>query len=689
MLLGCAAAACKPETDEADARGPDVATDVAIDAALPSTDAVDALTDLDASTPPAKDAHVGSDTGATAPSCDAAVRLMEGVPLRDQSTPLVGSPSAVCRPSDAPQRFYVLTIPVGRRATITVTPHDGWRAVVRVMASCDATDCLTDSESGAPGMPVTLGVDNPQDVALDKIVTVSGLSSSMPGDFDIVFTLGPVSMDADASTDGGGAMDAASTTDGGAMDAASTTDGSEAADVGAMMDAGISSNATCAAARPLSPESPALAQDPMQGGDVVTACRSDVEGRALFYAIRIPAHNAVRVTLRKARSPSWSFVMQLLDGCGTMTCLQERHGYPPDELFTDFVYTNTLDTPRDVILAVSPWGAMETTSPFDLSVSFTPPAANAACDHATPVTDGSVLTGEDTALAYDNNRTCDAGFIGRVLYYTATVPAGYTLAAVNGVGNTVLPIFVFSGCDAAACLASGRGSVFYRNDGTAARDVVVGVGGYGGTTTVRVAIRPSAYRETTMAASCDDMSSATVVPGLDGAFLDGPITALPFPMQFFGTPVTHYSISTPGVIQVYATSTGTPDVGAHIAIPSVEPPNGLIAPFWDELYSNAGASDVRVRLVDGTSRHLTVQWTDWGLSSEGHHLTFQAKLFESDSAIEFHYCAMVPGPEDNRATGSTATIGLETLDGMFGYEHSFDRAGAVSNASAIRLAPIP
>jgi hypothetical protein len=115
------------------------------------------------------------------------IRLTEGMPLLDQSTPDTGVGSMACRPSDAPQRFFALTIPPERRAVITATPtgSPAWRLVLRVLASCSATECLRDDESATPGGAVTLRVDNFETVALEKILTVSGLAAGEGGSFDL------------------------------------------------------------------------------------------------------------------------------------------------------------------------------------------------------------------------------------------------------------------------------------------------------------------------------------------------------------------------------------------------------------------------------------------------------------------------------------------------------------------------
>jgi len=68
-------------------------------------------------------------------------------------------------------------------------------------------------------------------------------------------------------------------------------------------------------------------------------------------------------------------------------------------------------------------------------------------------------------------------------------------------------------------------------------------------------------------------------------------------------------------------------------------------------------------------------------------LTFQAKLFETTGVIELHYCTLTPGMNAGFATGSSATIGVESPDGRSGRMHSHERAMSISTTSAIRFSP--
>ena len=62
------------------------------------------------------------------------------------------------------------------------------------------------------------------------------------------------------------------------------------------------------------------------------------------------------------------------------------------------------------------------------------------------------------------------------------------------------------------------------------------------------------------------------------------VMALPFPFLFFGSSVTHFSANSNGLMQVHASDMGVPsDTFDNSVIPLDTDPNGLIAPFWDDL----------------------------------------------------------------------------------------------------------
>lgn len=193
------------------------------------------------------------------------------------------------------------------------------------------------------------------------------------------------------------------------------------------------------------------------------------------------------------------------------------------------------------------------------------------------------------------------------------------------------------------------------------------------------------YAKTSIMASCDDPSGN--VDGALGDDVSSSKVALPFAFQFFGTAVTQYSMASNGFAELWASSSGgTSSKPDNVALPAASEPNGIVAPFWDDLvvvFSNARAG------VFGTApnRRFVMSWGHWSIKGEmGARLTIQAKLFETTHVIEFHYCTLEPA-SNARATGSSATIGLENLGGTVAVQHSFNTANAVTSGSALRFTP--
>jgi hypothetical protein len=108
--------------------------------------------------------------------------------LADQHTPVTGESSSPCGASDAPQRFYAITLPAHSRATVYAVPSSSscpWPIVMRAVSACDASACMAESRSIVDGEPVALLVDNDDDVEVVRVVSVSGTSASEGGAFDI------------------------------------------------------------------------------------------------------------------------------------------------------------------------------------------------------------------------------------------------------------------------------------------------------------------------------------------------------------------------------------------------------------------------------------------------------------------------------------------------------------------------
>lgn len=165
---------------------------------------------------------------------------------------------------------------------------------------------------------------------------------------------------------------------------------------------------------------------------------------------------------------------------------------------------------------------------------------------------------------------------------------------------------------------------------------------------------------------------------------DGGLTGVPmgFNFDYFGATFNTLSITSNGYLGFTAliSSQNTP-------LPSAQQPNGVIAPFWDNLNPALNpASKVYYQTI-GTSpnRQFIAAWVNVPHALDaGSRLTFEAVLFEGSGEIQFHYLSMldgVGGSGSGLVSGSSATIGIEKADGTKGSEVSYNRSGAVTSGS--------
>lgn len=198
-----------------------------------------------------------------------------------------------------------------------------------------------------------------------------------------------------------------------------------------------------------------------------------------------------------------------------------------------------------------------------------------------------------------------------------------------------------------------------------------------------------AYTVAPIAAACVGMTGSTSPIAMLGDDLASPVVALPFAFTYFGEAATHYAVTTNGNLQLFPAASGMVSTAfTNSALPSATPPNGLVAPFWDDLVPMPTPATPTLReRVTGTApnRRLVVEWEEWmPIGSPGDSLRFQIWLREGSNQIEFHYCSLTGGP---RSGGSSATIGLENMSGTGAAQVSFDTVGAVATGDGYRFTP--
>lgn len=415
-------------------------------------------------------------------------------------------------------------------------------------------------------------------------------------------------------------------------------------------------------------------------------------------------------------------------GAAAVTCLsavdQAVSGAAQVEtLFVD--NTTAMAKPVLIIvdsLATSPMGTFS----LDFTTGGIPPGESCASPSALTLVDGGVtLTAEPLAgfasdFVNDFATTMGCAFgSGADRVYTVPVAGGQRLAAsAASLGDLGLSVVSSAAtCAARPLVCSTRAdnggsstmtpvteNIRYDNTTGAAQNVMLVVDSFGAPQSfdlsVRVgAIPPPAYAASMMSGACDSFAGVTPTPLLTDATtpvladdVASSLSALPFVFSYFGTPVTHYAVSSNGFLQVFTSATGmAASSAANAPMPTPATPNGVIAPFWDDL-TLTGTSSAVVSNVFGTgsTRHLTVQWEQMMLFNvPGSSITVQARLYETTNVIELHACALTPGSnmaDMDRERGLGATLGVESLDGLDGVQHSHNQAN-VTAGQVIRYTP--
>lgn len=171
---------------------------------------------------------------------------------------------------------------------------------------------------------------------------------------------------------------------------------------------------------------------------------------------------------------------------------------------------------------------------------------------------------------------------------------------------------------------------------------------------------------------------------------EGVLIELGFPFQLYGQTFTQVAVTTNGYLTF-----GSAVNPLEEEIPSTFPPDAVLAPFWDDLdpRSNPNAQVLVERQGVAGQKILTVQWSDYPLKADpAARLTFQVVLFEGTNQVLFHYGDLVNGDGTRgtgRASGSSASIGVEAGDGQRGIQVAFRREGALRPFAAFAFSSVP
>jgi hypothetical protein len=316
-----------------------------------------------------------------------------------------------------------------------------------------------------------------------------------------------------------------------------------------------------------------------------------------------------------------------------------------------------------------------------------------------------------------NCRGSSTGTMAPDAVYQTTIPANTALTVtLNALFDSTLNVVAApqSNCGTGGgtgmvCLGgadviSGPEITTVTNSGTTPLDVFIIIDGWTTTEqggfdlqTSTAAVSPG-YTKTTIAAACRTLGAPTALLSSSTApvISDDAVsatTALPMPFTFFNQAVTHFSVNNNGLLQFFTSASGTgSNAYSNVSIPDPATPNGFATAFWDDLYP-AATTTIRYETSGATpNRVVTVEWFDAAPYAAGaagpERLTFQVQLYETSNVVEFHYCNLAANTGSmNTVTGAGASIGIESLAGNSGTQHSVNTALSISTANALRFTP--
>ena len=175
-----------------------------------------------------------------------------------------------------------------------------------------------------------------------------------------------------------------------------------------------------------------------------------------------------------------------------------------------------------------------------------------------------------------------------------------------------------------------------------------------------------------------DATGGTVLPlHVDAGFTT---VALPFSFTYYGQVHTQAFVSSNGFL-VLGSSSG-PAANFNGSIPSSALPNGVVAPFWDNLNPAAGGSIYSSVTGVAPNRALHLEWFDVPHAENvGGAATFEVSLYETTNEIRFRYLDTDFGNATLNA-GRSATSGVENHSGTAGTQYSQNQA-VLTNGKAI------
>ena len=154
---------------------------------------------------------------------------------------------------------------------------------------------------------------------------------------------------------------------------------------------------------------------------------------------------------------------------------------------------------------------------------------------------------------------------------------------------------------------------------------------------------------------------------------------LPFSFPYFASSHTQAFVSSNGFLTL-GSGTGA-NMANNVTIPTTTNPNGVVAPFWDDLNPKLGGGVYSLVTGSAPNRVFTVEWFNVPHFNNVGAGTFEASLYETSGLIRFRYLDTDFGNATFNA-GASATAGVESQNGTTGTKYSFNQA-VLTNGKAI------
>jgi hypothetical protein len=166
--------------------------------------------------------------------------------------------------------------------------------------------------------------------------------------------------------------------------------------------------------------------------------------------------------------------------------------------------------------------------------------------------------------------------------------------------------------------------------------------------------------------ACDDCAESVLFSG----FVD-----FPFDGVVFGS----VQVASNGFLSFSAANV---TAFTNVAIPTAANPNAVVAGFWDDLHPSA-AGNIKASVVGSSpDRRFVVEYENVAFFNATGSARFNIILHETTHRIQFIY-GTITHPTAGRASGNSATVGIENRNGDGGIQVGFDQANTVASGMSM------